>query len=103
MWLQGNSATLSSAVKSSQQIEHRGLAFLCSEFTFIIFTMLLSEEEEKEEEGIRGGGTIVLLCWAIYRRGYDEVDIVVCLETEALGLSVPTDGRGFLLIGTLIK
>jgi hypothetical protein len=58
--LQGNSATLSSAVKSSQQTEHRGLAFLCSEFTFIIFTMLLSKEEEeekKEEEGIRGGVT----------------------------------------------
>jgi hypothetical protein len=51
--LQGKSATLSSTVKSSQQREHRGLAFLCSEFIFIIIIMPLSEEDE--EEGIRGG------------------------------------------------
>jgi hypothetical protein len=53
--LQGKSATLSSSVKSSQQIEHRGLAFLCLEFIFIILIMPLSEEDEKER--IRGGNT----------------------------------------------
>jgi hypothetical protein len=58
MWLQGKSATLSSTVKSSQQREHRGLAFLCSEFIFIIIIMPLSEEDE--EEGIRGGTEWVL-------------------------------------------
>jgi hypothetical protein len=91
MWLQGNSATLSSTVKFSQQIGHRGLAFLCSEFICIVVTMVLWEEEEAEEEGVWRGRMIVLLCWITYRWGY-KVDIMAGFGTEALGVSVLTDG-----------